>query len=108
MRRYKVQRDALGGLRPFTSEADSEGLSTATLVSLEDGCINEFVQRGTRGSPDHEAFMEMGGRDVAPDVYVVKGMTRDPDLVNRSFDPVAEAGAASTLKLPPLASGTSQ
>ena len=33
---------------------------------------------------------KMGGRDVAPDVYVVKGMTRDPDLVNRSFDPVAE------------------
>jgi len=38
----------------------------AGLVSLEDGCINEFVQRGTRGSPDHEAFMEMGGHDVAP------------------------------------------
>jgi anthranilate 1,2-dioxygenase large subunit len=37
----------------------------AGLVSLEDGCINEFVQRGTRGSPDKAAVVEMGGRDVA-------------------------------------------
>jgi len=37
----------------------------AGLVSLEDGCINEFVQRGTRGSEDRNAFLEMGGRDVA-------------------------------------------
>jgi len=37
----------------------------AGLVSLEDGCINEFVQRGTRGSTDKNAFLEMGGRDVA-------------------------------------------
>ena len=37
------------------------------LVSLEDGCINEFVERGTRGSPvDAVEFLEMGGRDVAP------------------------------------------
>ncbi|NQV56627.1 MAG: Rieske 2Fe-2S domain-containing protein [Rhodospirillales bacterium] len=36
----------------------------AGLVSLEDGCINEFVQRGTRGDLDSEAFIEMGGRDV--------------------------------------------
>ena len=27
----------------------------AGLVSLEDGCINEFVQRGTRGSEDRNA-----------------------------------------------------
>lgn len=37
---------------------------TAGLVSLEDGCINEFVQRGTHGSADDQAFIEMGGRDV--------------------------------------------
>ena len=37
----------------------------AGLVSLEDGCINEFVQRGTTGSPTHTAFMERGGRDSA-------------------------------------------
>ncbi len=36
----------------------------AGLVSLEDGCINEFVQRGTHGSAEHAAFVEMGGRDV--------------------------------------------
>jgi anthranilate 1,2-dioxygenase large subunit len=35
----------------------------AGLVSLEDGCINEFVQRGTRGSGN--AVLDMGGRDVA-------------------------------------------
>ena len=37
---------------------------TAGLVSLEDGCINEFVQRGTHMSADREAFLEMGGRDA--------------------------------------------
>lgn len=34
----------------------------AGLVSLEDGCINEFVQRGTATSPDTKAFLEMGGK----------------------------------------------
>lgn len=34
----------------------------AGLVALEDGCINSFVQRGTSGSPDRNAFIEMGGR----------------------------------------------
>jgi phenylpropionate dioxygenase-like ring-hydroxylating dioxygenase large terminal subunit len=38
---------------------------SAGFVSLEDGCINEFVQRGTTGSLDKESFLEMGGRDVA-------------------------------------------
>ena len=37
----------------------------AGLVSLEDGCINEFVQRGSRGSEHVNEFLEMGGRDVA-------------------------------------------
>jgi phenylpropionate dioxygenase-like ring-hydroxylating dioxygenase large terminal subunit len=36
----------------------------AGLVSLEDGCINEFVQRATRSSPQAASFMEMGGREV--------------------------------------------
>jgi phenylpropionate dioxygenase-like ring-hydroxylating dioxygenase large terminal subunit len=36
----------------------------AGLVSLEDGCINEFVQRGTKTSPERMSFMEMGGREV--------------------------------------------
>jgi phenylpropionate dioxygenase-like ring-hydroxylating dioxygenase large terminal subunit len=34
----------------------------AGLVALEDGCINSFVQRGTATSPNHAAFIEMGGR----------------------------------------------
>lgn len=34
----------------------------AGLVSLEDGCINEFVQRGTQASPESQAFIEMGGK----------------------------------------------
>ncbi|MGX5649803.1 MULTISPECIES: Rieske 2Fe-2S domain-containing protein [Hydrogenophaga] len=34
----------------------------AGLVALEDGCINSFVQRGTRGSDDKASFIEMGGR----------------------------------------------
>ena len=32
------------------------------LVSLEDGCINEFVQRGSHGSEDKAEFLEMGGK----------------------------------------------
>jgi len=36
----------------------------AGLVSLEDGCINEFVQRGTKTSPQAASFLEMGGREV--------------------------------------------
>ncbi|MCC2098671.1 MAG: Rieske 2Fe-2S domain-containing protein, partial [Hyphomicrobiales bacterium] len=38
---------------------------SAGLVSLEDGCINEFVQRGTRRSPEASSFIQMGGRNVA-------------------------------------------
>lgn len=33
----------------------------AGLVALEDGCINNFVQRGTHGSADVNSFIEMGG-----------------------------------------------
>lgn len=39
-------------------------MGAAGLVSLEDGCINEFVQRGTRGSRNARAFLEMGGTGV--------------------------------------------
>jgi anthranilate 1,2-dioxygenase large subunit len=37
---------------------------SAGLVSLEDGCISEFVQRGTHMCGDVNAFLEMGGTDV--------------------------------------------
>ena len=37
MRKFKVHRDALGRMEPSTSEAGSEGLRTAELVSLADG-----------------------------------------------------------------------
>ncbi|MGC8477266.1 MAG: aromatic ring-hydroxylating oxygenase subunit alpha [Acetobacteraceae bacterium] len=46
-----------------TRQANLTG--AAGLVSLEDGCINEFVQRGSRGSPEATEFLEMGGREVA-------------------------------------------
>lgn len=36
----------------------------AGLVALEDGCINEFVQRGTAAFPDRASFIEMGGREA--------------------------------------------
>ena len=35
---------------------------SAGYVSLEDGCINEFVQRGSKGSEDAAEFLEMGGK----------------------------------------------
>ena len=37
---------------------------SAGLVSLEDGCINEFVQRGIIGSEEERSFLQMGGRQV--------------------------------------------
>ena len=46
-----------------TMQANLTG--AAGLVSMEDGCINEFVQRGTKGSRERNAFLEMGGREVA-------------------------------------------
>jgi anthranilate 1,2-dioxygenase large subunit len=33
----------------------------AGLVALEDGCINSFVQRGTKAAPELKSFVEMGG-----------------------------------------------
>ncbi len=42
----------------------SDLTGVAGLVSLEVGCINEFVQRGTKGGGDENAFLEMGARDV--------------------------------------------
>jgi anthranilate 1,2-dioxygenase large subunit len=36
----------------------------AGYVSMEDGCIGGFVQRGIAGVPDHESVLEMGGEDV--------------------------------------------
>ena len=36
----------------------------AGYVSLEDGCINEFVQRGSHFSEGAEEFLEMGGKTV--------------------------------------------
>jgi phenylpropionate dioxygenase-like ring-hydroxylating dioxygenase large terminal subunit len=36
------------------------------LISLEDGVVGGWVQRGTRGDLDMASLLEMGGRDVAP------------------------------------------
>lgn len=33
----------------------------AGYISMEDGCVGGFVQRGIRGAPDEEAIIEMGG-----------------------------------------------
>ncbi len=41
-------------------------IGPAGLISLEDGVIGGWVQRGTRGDPDETSLVEMGGRDVAP------------------------------------------
>ncbi len=37
----------------------------AGYVSMEDGCIGGFVQRGIAGADDKQALLEMGGRDFA-------------------------------------------
>jgi hypothetical protein len=36
----------------------------AGLVSMEDGAIGGFVQKGIRGDLDKRAIIEMGGQDV--------------------------------------------
>ena len=59
----------LGAEDDSADEADMRTLQAnltgaAGFVSLEDGCINEFVQRGTAGSAEAAAFMEMGGREI--------------------------------------------
>jgi hypothetical protein len=56
------ERDTDEQLRMRVMQSNLTG--AAGLVSLEDGCINEFVQRGTRADPDQASFMEMGGRQV--------------------------------------------
>lgn len=33
-------------------------------VSMEDGCIGNFVQRGTKGAPDERAVLAMGGHSI--------------------------------------------
>ena len=55
--------DSADQLRMRTLQSNLTG--AAGLVSLEDGCVNEFVQRGTRGAGPRAGFFEMGGRDAA-------------------------------------------
>jgi anthranilate 1,2-dioxygenase large subunit len=57
---YERDTEAQRQMRVMQSNLTGAG----GLVSLEDGCINEFVQRGTRASPQAMSFMEMGGREV--------------------------------------------
>ena len=33
----------------------------AGFISMEDGCVGGFVQRGIAGAPDERAILEMGG-----------------------------------------------
>jgi anthranilate 1,2-dioxygenase large subunit len=36
----------------------------AGYISMEDGCVGGFVQRGIHGAPDEQAIIEMGGGDA--------------------------------------------
>ena len=36
----------------------------AGFISMEDGCVGGFVQRGVAGAPNHRAVIEMGGGDA--------------------------------------------
>ena len=36
-------------------------IGAAGLISMEDGCVGGFVQRGIAGAPDKRAVIEMGG-----------------------------------------------
>jgi anthranilate 1,2-dioxygenase large subunit len=37
----------------------------AGYISMEDGCVGGFVQRGISGAPDEFAVVEMGGAEAA-------------------------------------------
>jgi anthranilate 1,2-dioxygenase large subunit/terephthalate 1,2-dioxygenase oxygenase component alpha subunit len=41
-------------------------IGPAGLISMEDGIIGGWVQRGIKGDQDKSSLVEMGGRDVAP------------------------------------------
>jgi salicylate 5-hydroxylase large subunit len=43
----------------------------AGLVSADDGEVIEFSQQGFTASPDEAAYVQMGGRDVAPTDHMV-------------------------------------
>jgi anthranilate 1,2-dioxygenase large subunit len=72
------ERDTPGQTEMRVLQSNLTG--AAGLVSLEDGCINEFVQRGTHRSPDVSSFMEMGGRQVASEAG-----TRATEVAVRGF-----------------------
>lgn len=36
------------------------------LISMEDGVVGGWVQRGSKRDPEKTTIVEMGGRDVAP------------------------------------------
>ena len=49
----------------------------AGFISMEDGCVGGFVQRGVAGAPDHEAVLEMGGAGVeSSESRVTEGSVR--------------------------------
>lgn len=46
-------------------------------VSMEDGCVGGFVQRGIAGAPDQSAVVEMGGSDTSSsDVRITEASIR--------------------------------
>ncbi len=49
----------------------------AGYISMEDGCVGGFVQRGVAGAPDLTAVLEMGGKDaVSSESRVTEGGLR--------------------------------
>lgn len=49
----------------------------AGFISMEDGCVGGFVQRGVAGAPDLQAVLEMGGKDaVSSESRVTEGGLR--------------------------------
>jgi anthranilate 1,2-dioxygenase large subunit len=58
------------GFEEDTAEQRKKRLKLSNLVgpggyvSMEDGCIGGFVQRGTKESPDERAVLAMGGYDI--------------------------------------------
>jgi anthranilate 1,2-dioxygenase large subunit len=40
-------------------------IGPAGFISMEDGCVGGFIQRGVKGVPDRNAVLEMGGHEAA-------------------------------------------
>ncbi len=80
------------GADPGPREAVSNLVGPAGFVSMEDGAIGGFVQKGIKGDLDKRAIIEMGGRGVGSHADA-----RDRDLGARLLEGLSRAAWMSNV-----------